>query len=95
MSEGHGSERWRQKQAHYRELDIKGNPLDATQRIQYLNAESYGGPLVWSGERYLTAYTDARQDNNYEIYFDLLNHKGERLILPKAMAKPFGGRRHG
>jgi hypothetical protein len=35
---------------------------------------------VWSGERYLTAYQDARQGQNYEIYFDLLNRRGERLI---------------
>jgi hypothetical protein len=48
--------------------------------VTRLNAAGYGGTLVWSGERYLTAYQDARQAQNYEIYFDVLNRNGERLI---------------
>ena len=64
----------------FQQLDAQGKLLSGPQQIARVNAESYGGPLVWSGERYLTAYEDARQDNNYEIYFDLLNRKGERLI---------------
>jgi hypothetical protein len=68
------------KQGHFRLLDARGNPLGDTQRIARVNAESYGGQLLWTGEHYLTAYEDARQSNNYEIYFDLLNRDGERLI---------------
>jgi hypothetical protein len=66
-------------QGHFRQLDAYGNPLGDSQRVAHVNAESYGGPLVWTGERYLIAYDDARQDDNYEIYFNLLNRNGERL----------------
>lgn len=66
-------------QGHFRRLDRAGNPLGDSQRVARVNAESYGGPLIWTGERYLTAYDDARQDGNYEIYFNLLNRDGERL----------------
>jgi hypothetical protein len=66
-------------QGQFRQLDAFGKPLADAQRVARVNAESYGGPLVWTGERYLTAYYDARQDSNYEIYFDVLNRKGERL----------------
>jgi hypothetical protein len=68
------------KQGHFRLLDARGKPLGDTQRIARVNAESYGGQLLWTGQHYLTAYEDARQSNNYEIYFDLLNRDGERLI---------------
>jgi hypothetical protein len=66
-------------QGHFRRLDNNGNPLADSQRVARVNAESYGGPLLWTGERYLTVYDDARQDGNYEIYFNLLNREGQRL----------------
>lgn len=66
-------------QGQFRQLDAFGKPLGEARRVAHVNAETYGGPLVWSGERYLTGYHDARQDGNYEIYFDVLNRKGERL----------------
>jgi len=64
----------------FQQLSAQGQLVGAPQTIAHINTDSYGGALAWSGERYLTAYQDARQSNNYEIYFDLLNRKGERLI---------------
>ena len=66
-------------QGQFQQLSAQGQLVGAPQRVARLNAAGYGGPLAWSGERYLTAYQDARQSQNYEIYFDLLNRKGERL----------------
>jgi hypothetical protein len=70
----------RRSRGEFQRLDRRGNLLDGPEPIARVNAESYGGPLVWTGERYLTAYQDARQDDNYEIYFDVLNQRGQRLI---------------
>lgn len=67
-------------QGQFQQISSDGKLVGPPQRIARVNAESYGGPLVWSGERYLTAYEDARQDDNYEIYFDQLNRNGERVI---------------
>ncbi|MDF3068288.1 MAG: hypothetical protein K0R38_3889 [Polyangiaceae bacterium] len=67
-------------QGQFQRIGARGQLIGGAQRIARVNAESYGGPLVWSGERFLTAYEDARQDGNYEIYFDHLNRQGERLI---------------
>jgi hypothetical protein len=67
-------------QGQFQQLSLRGKLLGAPQRIAHVNARTYAGPLVWTGERYLTAYQDARQAENYEIYFDLLNRSGERLI---------------
>jgi hypothetical protein len=73
----HGDQR---PQGLFQQLDARGKLVGAPLRIARVNAAAYGGPLRWSGERYLTAYQDARQDGNYEIYFDHLNRNGERLI---------------
>lgn len=69
-----------QPQGQFQQLDARGKLVGAPQRIAHVNAAAYGGPLLWAGDRYLTAYQDARQDGNYEIYFDQLNRNGERLI---------------
>jgi hypothetical protein len=66
-------------QGQFQRIDVRGRLVGAPQRIARVNAESYGGPLAWSGQRFLTAYEDARQDTNYEIYFDQLNRGGERV----------------
>ncbi len=70
----------RRSKGEFQRIDRSGALLDGPQPLSRVNAESYGGPLVWTGERYLTAYQDARQDDNYEIYFDVLNRKGQRLV---------------
>jgi hypothetical protein len=67
-------------QGQFQQIDAQGKLVGQPQRIAHVNAEAYGGPLAWSGDRYVTAYQDARQDGNYEIYFDQLNRKGERVI---------------
>jgi len=67
-------------QGQFQKLTAQGQLVGPPQRVARVNAAAYGGPLAWSGERYLTAYQDARQSQNYEIYFDLLNRQGERLI---------------
>jgi hypothetical protein len=67
-------------QGQFQQIDLRGKLVGEPKRIARVNAEAYAGPLVWSGDTYLTAYQDARQDGNYEIYYDLLNRKGERLI---------------
>jgi Putative metal-binding motif len=67
-------------QGRFQQLTAQGQLVGGPQLIARVNADSYGGALAWSGERYLTAYQDARQAGNYEVYFDLLNRKGERLI---------------
>jgi len=64
----------------FQRLNANGKLLGKPEQVAHVNAESYGGPLAWSGERYLTAYQDARQGGSYEIYFDLLNPQGQRLI---------------
>ncbi len=67
-------------QNQFRRLSPTGAPLAEATRVAHVNAESYAGPIVWTGERFLTAYYDARQDDNYEIYLDVLNRSGQRLF---------------
>jgi hypothetical protein len=76
-------------QGQFRKLDARGKPLAEPQRVAHVNAESYGGALLWNGERYLTAYSDARE-GNYEVFFDVLNRDGERLFEDRRVTNADG-----
>src|SRR5262249_51076742 len=45
-------------------------------------ADAYGGPLAWAGDRFGLAWSDRRDarahDNNYEIYFNIVNPAGTK-----------------
>ena len=67
-------------QGYFRQLSPQGDALVDQKPVARVNAASYAGPLLWTGERYLMAYEDARQDMNYEVYLDVLDRQGERQI---------------
>ena len=61
-------------------LDGLGNKVDPIeQQIALQNADSYGGPLTWIGDRYGLGWED-RRDGEYEIYFTLLDRLGAKMI---------------
>src|SRR5262249_55519434 len=45
-------------------------------------ADAYGGPLIWTGDRYGIAWSDRREARgtvlNYEVYFNLVNPDGTK-----------------
>ncbi len=43
------------------------------------NGGSYGGPIVWTGSVFGTAWPDNRQDQSIDVYFNLLDRKGAKL----------------
>src|SRR5262249_40031910 len=47
-------------------------------------ADGYGGPLVWTGDRYGIAWSDRREARggviNYEVYFNIVNPDGTKRI---------------
>src|SRR5262249_23044447 len=48
-------------------------------KLTDIEADSYAGPLVWIGDRYGVVWQDRRFEN-YEIFFTLLNDKGNKVI---------------
>ncbi len=44
-----------------------------------LNSETYAGELLYNGSYFASAWADARQDGNYEIYFNRYNSRGQKL----------------
>ncbi len=61
-------------QAYFERLDPNGQVLAGPALVSEINADSYSGSLAYSGTSFLTAWADARQAGNYEIYstrFDL------------------------
>ncbi len=50
-----------------------------TEEAVLINAESFGGDLVWSGDAFGSTWSDLRFDSNYEVFFNRFNTMGEKL----------------
>lgn len=60
-------------------LDAAGNILPPQeQKIPDKNSDTYGGPVVWTGNQFGIAWMD-RADNDYEIYFNRLDPAGKKF----------------
>jgi hypothetical protein len=65
---------------YFKAVDRFGREELAEQPVVNVNAASYAGGLAWTGAIFATAWEDARQDTNYEIYFNLLDPDGNKLM---------------
>ncbi|HET7545850.1 MAG TPA: hypothetical protein VFK05_38545, partial [Polyangiaceae bacterium] len=54
------------------------SPLPETP-LSDINSDTYAGPLLHNGSYFESAWTDARQAGNYEIYFNRYDSRGEKL----------------
>ncbi len=68
--------RWR---SYLGAIDTSGNPLSTPALVTEVNADTYAGLLAFSGTVFGTAWSDARQDGNYEIYFSRFDPAGEKI----------------
>lgn len=65
--------------SYLRGLRARGEPTFSERRLVGLNAPSFGAQLAWSGQAFGAIWSDARVDDNYEIYFALFNGQGDKL----------------
>ena len=63
-----------------RGLDGEGRERIVEQPISQVNAPSFGVDLAWSGAEFGAVWSDARLDDNYEVYFSLFSPMGDKLI---------------
>jgi hypothetical protein len=71
-------------------LDETGNPGTETP-LTVTNSDSSGGPILWVGDRYGVVWQD-RPDNDYEIFFRLLDESGGTVVTaPVQVSDGFGG----
>ncbi len=73
---GLAGSRWR---SYLGVIDTSGNVVSAPALVTEVNADNYAGLLAFSGTVHGTAWSDARQDGNYEIYFGRFDPAGEKL----------------
>jgi hypothetical protein len=64
----------------YRQLLLpSGETFAAEAPVSLVNADSSGGPIVWTGDRFGLAWQD-RRDNDYEVYFTLFDPLGNKIL---------------
>lgn len=64
---------------YFQGLSAQGGVIVPETSTTSINADTYAGGLLFNGQYFGTSWQDARQDGEYEIYFNRLNSKGERL----------------
>jgi hypothetical protein len=56
------------KQSFFKLVTPSGQDASAEVEVSQINADEFAGPVEWSGTSFLTAFADARQSGNYEVY---------------------------
>jgi len=72
---GH-AQRWR---SYFTSLARSGSPIVPETPVTELNSATLAGVLIHNGSYFASAWSDGRQDQNYEIYFNRYDSKGQKL----------------
>ncbi|MCC6215738.1 MAG: putative metal-binding motif-containing protein [Polyangiaceae bacterium] len=67
-----------QEANHFELLDAQGKTVGGPTAITNVSSDAFAGPLVWTGAEFGVAWED-RRDDDFEIYFNRLDPKGEKL----------------
>jgi hypothetical protein len=68
-------ERW---QNYFKSLNPGGDTRIDDVPITNVNADTFTGPMIWTGSLYGAVWEDARLDANYEIFFNRLDRDGRK-----------------
>lgn len=60
-------------------LDRQGQLVGQQHTVSDVNSDTWPGPLLHNGSVFDTVWADARQDGNYEIYFNRYDSSGSKL----------------
>lgn len=72
---GH-EQRW---SSYFTSLAREGGVVVPETSLTDINSETYAGSLLHNGSYFASAWADARQDGNYEVYFNRYNSSGQKL----------------
>ena len=64
---------------YFKGLRADGSTAVEETPITNVAGDAFTGPLVWTGAVFGTAWSDRRQDDNYEIWFNRLDRSGRKL----------------
>jgi hypothetical protein len=65
--------------SYFHGLARDGSTVVAETPLTDINAETYAGPILYNGTFFERSWEDARQDQNYEVYFNRFDSSGKNL----------------
>lgn len=67
------------KQSYFKLITPFGSDASAEVEVSAINADEFAGPVEWSGTSFFTAFADARQSGNYEVYAARFREDGLKI----------------
>jgi hypothetical protein len=67
------------KQSFFARYAADGRRIGDPTPVSEINADTFQGSLAWSGQSFLTTWSDARQAGNYEVYSTRFDADGREL----------------
>lgn len=67
------------KQSFFARYTLNAERIGSPVPVSDINADTFQGTLAWSGQSFLTAWSDARQSGNYEVYTTRFDRDGRKL----------------
>ena len=64
--------------SYFTSLSRSGTPVVPETPLSELNSATYAGALIHNGSYFARAWPDARQDGNYEVYFNRYDSSGQK-----------------
>ncbi|HTQ05882.1 MAG TPA: putative metal-binding motif-containing protein [Polyangiaceae bacterium] len=77
-------------QSYFELLDQTGRGIAGPSLVSAINADSYSGSIAFSGTSFVSAWADARQAANYEIYATRFDEKAQKLEADQRITNAAG-----
>jgi hypothetical protein len=65
--------------SYFEGISQTGTAVVPETALAHLNVDTFAGPLLYNGSFFESAWSDARQDGNYEVYFNRYDSNGKKL----------------
>jgi hypothetical protein len=65
--------------SYFTGLSRAGSTVVSETPLTEINSETYAGGLLYNGSYFESSWEDARQDGNYEVYFNRFDSNGKKL----------------
>jgi hypothetical protein len=76
--------------SYFELMNASGQATAGPSLVSDINADTFAGSLAFSGSTFLTAWKDARQAADYEVYFTRFDDRAQKLMPDQRLTNSIG-----